>query len=108
MKKIIVTLTIFLFISAFNLYAETIEVCSSCKNTSIKEAIAIAKDYDTLLIKKGTYKEYNIIIDKPLVIIGENYPVIDGEFKGEIITIVSDNVTIDGLFIINKERNVAF
>ena len=31
----------------------------------------------------------------------KNYPVIDGELKGEIITIVSDYVTIDGLFIIN-------
>ena len=28
-------------------------------------------------------------------------PVIDGEDQGEIIRIVSDNVTIDGLFIIN-------
>ncbi len=101
MKKVIATLIVFLFVSTFNLYAESIEVCNTCKHTSIKETIAIAKDYDTLLIKKGTYKEYNIIIDKPLTIIGENYPVIDGELKGEIITITSDNVTVDGLFIIN-------
>ena len=43
----------------------------------------------------------NIIISKPLTIIGKQYPVIDGELKGEIITITSDNVTVDGLFIIN-------
>ena len=61
----------------------------------------MAKDYDTILVKKGTYKEYNIEINKPLTIIGENYPVIDGELKGEIITIVSDHVVVDGLFIIN-------
>ena len=54
-----------------------------------------------MLIKKGTYKEYNILIDKPLTLIGENFPVVDGEDKGEIIRIVSDEVTIDGLFIIN-------
>jgi|TARA_R110000796_G_scaffold13818_6_gene44624 nitrous oxidase accessory protein len=68
---------------------------------SIKEGVVLAADFDTLLIKKGTYKEFNIQVTKPLTIIGENYPVIDGEDKGEIITIVSDNVTIDGLFIIN-------
>tara|TARA_R110000868_G_scaffold1585_5_gene12834 strand:- start:201 stop:1346 length:1146 start_codon:yes stop_codon:yes gene_type:complete len=68
---------------------------------TIKQGIAVAADFDTLLIKKGTYKEFNIQVTKPLTIIGENYPVIDGEDKGEIITIVSDNVTIDGLFIIN-------
>jgi nitrous oxidase accessory protein len=76
-------------------------VCSNCEFTSIKEAIAQAQEFDTIIIKKGTYKEFNIIIDKPLTIIGENYPLIDGELKGEIITIVSDNVTVDGLFIIN-------
>jgi len=99
MSKAIISLV--LFVLGFNLSAETIEVCNTCKNTSIREVIAIAKDYDTLLIKKGTYKEYNIIVDKPLTIIGENYPIIDGELRGEIITVTSDNVTIDGLFIIN-------
>ena len=81
--------------------AKTLEVCSVCDISSLKEAIIIAKDFDTILIKEGTYKENNIIINKPLTIIGEKYPVIDGELKGEIITIESDNVTLDGLFIIN-------
>lgn len=61
----------------------------------------MAGEYDTLLVKKGTYREYNIVIDRPLTLLGEGYPIIDGEDKGEIITIVSDNVTVDGLFIIN-------
>jgi nitrous oxidase accessory protein len=61
----------------------------------------MASDFDTLLIKKGTYKEFDILIDKPLTLIGLNYPIVDGEDKGEIIRIVSDNVTIDGLFIMN-------
>jgi len=83
------------------LQANTIEVCSSCEIKSIKAGVAFASDYDTLLIRKGTYKEFNIQITKPLTLIGEKYPIIDGEDKGEIITIESDNVTIDGLFIIN-------
>lgn len=83
------------------LAANTITVCADCEVKSIKEGVAVAADYDTLLIKKGTYKEFNILIDKPLIVLGLNYPVIDGEDQGEIIRIVSDNVTIDGLFIIN-------
>lgn len=83
------------------LLAETISVCPSCDVKSIKKGIALASDFDTLLIKKGTYKEFNIVIDKPLTLLGENYPIIDGEDQGEIITIVSDGVTVDGLFIIN-------
>ena len=101
--KSINTLLFFLVANIYcaHIYAEEIIVCNSCEHASISEAISIAKDYDTILIKKGTYKEHNILVDKPLTIIGENYPTIDGELKGEIITITSDNVTLDGLFIIN-------
>ena len=82
-------------------YAQNIEVCLTCPVSSLQKAVSLAKDFDTIFVKKGTYKEYNIKVDKPLTIIGEDYPIIDGELKGEIITITSDNVTVDGLFIIN-------
>ena len=95
---------VFVFIFGFCLQfvsAGAITICADCEVKSIKAGIEQAADFDTLLIKKGTYKEFNILIDKPLTIIGENYPVIDGEKKGEIIRVVSDNVTLDGLFVIN-------
>jgi len=82
-------------------HGNTLVVCETCSLKSVKEAILLAKDFDTVFIKKGTYKEYNIIIDKPLTLLGENFPVIDGEFNGEIITITADNVTLDGLYVIN-------
>ncbi|WNH14267.1 nitrous oxide reductase family maturation protein NosD [Thalassobellus suaedae] len=85
----------------YSCYAQKIEVCNSCAISSLKKAIMQAKDYDTIIVKKGIYKEHKILIDKPLTIIGKNYPLIDGEKKGEIITVVSNNVTVDGLFIIN-------
>ncbi|WP_233451016.1 nitrous oxide reductase family maturation protein NosD [Hanstruepera ponticola] len=84
-----------------SMYAQTIEVCKTCPVTTLKDGISAAKPYDTVVVKKGTYKEYNVLVDKPLTLIGENYPVIDGELKGEVITVVSDSVTVDGLFIIN-------
>ncbi|WP_230401561.1 nitrous oxide reductase family maturation protein NosD [Hanstruepera ponticola] len=84
-----------------SMYAQTIEVCRTCPVTTLKDGISAAKPYDTVVVKKGTYKEYNVLVDKPLTLIGENYPVIDGELKGEVITVVSDSVTVDGLFIIN-------
>ncbi len=80
---------------------EIVTVCETCAISSLKEAIAIAAEGDTILVKKGTYKEYNIVVDKPLTIKGENFPIIDGEDQGEIIRVVADHVTIDGLFIIN-------
>ena len=43
--------------------AQPIIVCKDCKTTSLKQAIVLAKNYDTIIVKKGTYKEYNIDID---------------------------------------------
>ncbi len=81
--------------------ANTITVCETCPVKTIKEAISQAVDGDTILVKKGVYKEANIKIDKEISIIGENLPTIDGEKKGEIITIGANNVTLDGFKIIN-------
>ncbi|WP_347173530.1 nitrous oxide reductase family maturation protein NosD [Polaribacter uvawellassae] len=100
MKHILVLLIVIFMANPINAQ-KSIEVCKTCPISTLKAGIAQAKDFDTIVVKKGTYKEYNIIVDKPLTIIGENYPKIDGELKGEIITVISDNVTVDGLFIIN-------
>lgn len=94
-------LAICLFLFFGKVIAGTVEVCPTCTIKSVKEGIAVAKEYDTVVVKKGTYYEYNIYVDKPLTLKGENYPIIDGQKKGEIIKITSDHVTIDGLFIIN-------
>ena len=102
MRSLLKIISCFIFLLCANLFAaDTIEVCENCEVNSLKSAIALAKSGDTIVVKKGTYKEFNILVDKPLTIKGEGYPIIDGEDKGEIIRITADNVTIDGLFIIN-------
>lgn len=61
----------------------------------------MAKEFDTLRVQKGIYREYDIQIDKPLTLIGIDYPVLDGENKGEILTIEADGVTVNGFVIRN-------
>ncbi|RFN60259.1 nitrous oxide reductase family maturation protein NosD [Marixanthomonas ophiurae] len=99
-KRFLHSVLFFLLFTA-TFFAQTIEVCTSCEISTISQAVEKAQPLDTIIIKKDIYKEYNIGITKPLTIIGEGNPVIDGDNKGEIITIESDNVTIDGLTIIN-------
>lgn len=96
-----VFILILLALSFSNAKAEQLEVCNSCEYKNIKTAIKSAAAGDTVVIKKGTYREFNLQITKPLTIIGEDHPVIDGEDRGEIITIEADDVTVDGLKIIN-------
>ena len=89
MTKAISILLMLVLGLSHNLRAETITICTSCKINSISQGVAIAADFDTLFIKKGTYKEFNIQIAKPLTLIGEAGAILDGEDKGEIITILA-------------------
>ena len=90
-----------LLLPVSNLWSNTITVCASCPVKTIAQAIEQASEGDTILVKKGVYKEANLKINKSLSLIGEGLPTIDGETKGEIITIGANNVTLDGFKIIN-------
>ncbi len=73
--------------------------------TSIGEAMKVSAPGDTIFIQPGTYREETIYIDKPLVIIGRDYPVIDGMNKGYILEVRSDSVTVKGLMLINVQKS---
>lgn len=72
---------------------------------SIQEAIDSANPGDTIFVKKGIYYESNIIVNKAVAIIGDEYPVVDAQEKGFIFEITSDSVTISGLKIINVAKS---
>ncbi len=95
-----ISLVIIFFMSQSS-YGDQIRVCPDCRVNSIKAAIDLAKAHDTILIMKGRYYEFDIKIDKPLILTGEGHPVIDGQKKGEILTINSDGVTVEGIKFIN-------
>lgn len=94
----ILLLTLMLSVTS---WAKTIEVCADCESTTIKEAIEVAEDGDTILVHKGLYQEYELIIDKQVRIEGKDKPVIDGMNKGTIFKVEADNVKITGLELIN-------
>lgn len=88
------------------LYAAVIEVCATCKETSIKEAVEKAQAGDTVLVKKGLYKETGIIIDKPLTLRAKPGVVLDGQQIGEILLVhKTENVIIEGFEIRNVGRS---
>jgi len=83
-------------------FSKEIIVSQSGSINTITEAIKLASDFDTIIIKSGEYYEGNIIINKKLRIIGENFPVIDGKGVGEIFTVTSNDVHISALMIKNS------
>ena len=84
-----------------NCVSQSVTVCSDCEIRSINEAIAGAERGDTIVVSKGTYQEGNILIEQPLVLIGEDYPLIDAQVENEAFTITCDSVTISGFRIEN-------
>jgi len=86
------------------LSAKSIVVVPDHSSNLIKQTIEIAQPFDTVLIKTGRYVEYDIEINKPLTLIGVDRPIIDGDYKGEIIRITSDSVVFSGFQI----QNVGF
>ena len=68
---------------------------------SIQEAINQALTGDTIVIQAGTYTE-ELTIDKSITLRGEEGVVIEGDGEGNVITIVGDGVTIEGLTVENS------
>lgn len=98
--KLIGVLT--LLFSYGHVFGATIVVAPNSSNKSIAKAFDQAKNGDTIKIKQGVYKEGALFLRKALTIIGENYPVIDGEDKYENLFVEHDNVTISGVAFNNS------
>ena len=98
--KVLLTITalsFFLFVSA-----KKIVVGSNQAITSVKKAVSISNDGDTIVVNAGVYKEGNIEITKSLAIIGNGNPVMDGEHRYEIFTVSGRNITIKGITFRNS------
>jgi nitrous oxidase accessory protein len=94
-------ITCFFWFLALTVQAQVREVCATCTYTVIQDAISAAEPGETVLIKSGEYCEGNILVDKPLYLIGEGNPVIDGENETEILTVTAHGVHIEGLTLRN-------
>lgn len=86
-------------------YAATINVGKGYPVRTIRAAIQRAAPGDSILVHPGIYKEGNLLINKPLILKGVNYPVLDGENKHEILSINTQNATVEGFKIQNGGRS---
>lgn len=85
--------------------AETIKVCNTCKVNDIATAVQVANDHDSLLFAPGIYLSPNILIDKALILIGEDGTVLDGDHQGHILIMAHDSITISGFRLINAGKS---
>ncbi len=93
------TILIFCFLSLSSLAFSKNWPVKSAKE--LQKSLIEAKAYDTILVASGNYEVLNLEINKPLVIKGQNKPVLDAQFKGEIFIVKSDYVSITGFRLTN-------
>ena len=99
MKKIL----LILFLGVFTVSsAKTLVVGKSQTYTTVKQALAVANNGDTILVEPGTYRENNIVIGKSIVLKGIDLPVLDGEKKYEIVSIKASNVVMEGFKVVHS------
>lgn len=67
---------------------------------SLSATLAESADHDTVLVHAGTWAEGTITIERPTVLLGEGWPVIDGSGKGEVLVVKASHVTIRGFVIL--------
>lgn len=93
---------IIIFFISINFSKGAVHICEQGKTKSLKEILKSAAPHDTILLRKGIYRVMDLIIDKPVTILGEGNAVIDGQRSANIFIIKSDFVNLVGLHLKNS------
>ena len=68
---------------------------------TITSAVAHAHDGDVIRVEPGTYAEPMIVVDKQVTLLGDGWPVLDGQAAHQIMSITADDVTVRGFVFRN-------
>lgn len=72
---------------------------------SLGEALAQAEDGEVIEVWGGHYKE-SLVIDRPVTLIGYDWPIVDGGGSGTVIKIEAPDVTIRGFVITGSGQSL--
>src|SRR5215208_2386739 len=81
--------------------AAAITVSPDGEVRSIGEALRRARPGTRIVVRGGVYREPTIVVDKPVEIVGEGWPVLDGAGSRQIMSVGADDVTVRGLVFRN-------
>ena len=82
---------------------DALRVCEECDEPDLQAAIDSAPEQSVIVVEGGEWPP--ITINKPIRIIGQDWPLIDAQAEGSGIVIESDDVTVEGFDIRNTGRS---
>ncbi len=65
----------------------------------ISDALEVAEAGDRIRVRGGHYREGPLTIDRSIELIGEGWPVLDGEGEHSILTVTANDVRIQGFIL---------
>ena len=95
-------ITILLLLLAQLAWSRTIPVGPHENIRTLHAGVSAAQNGDTVLVKKGVYKEGNLQLTRSIILLGEQGAVLDGESKYEILTISGEGIVVKGLTFRNS------
>lgn len=92
-------ITLAILASGFSAAAaqQTVVVSPGGPVRTLAAALRLVSTGGRIVVKPGTYREPTIIVDRPVTIEGEGFPVLDGEGARQIMSVGADDVTLRGL-----------
>jgi len=79
----------------------TVHVSPGGAVRTLTEALEAAPPGARVVVHAGVYREPTIVVRKPVEIVGDGLPVLDGEGKRQIMTVAAPGVTVRGLHFRN-------
>jgi nitrous oxidase accessory protein len=79
----------------------TLTVCAECPFRNLQAAVSQAPVGATIEVYRGTYAG-PLLVDRPLTLLGHDWPVIDGGGQGTVVTISAPGVRIEGFVVRNS------
>lgn len=76
---------------------DTLHVGPGRAYSTIAEALPRSQPGGTIVVHGGVYREPTLVVDRSIELVGEDWPVLDGEGDREILRIEADGVTVRGL-----------
>lgn len=86
-------------------FATQISVGLGQPERELESAIDQAAEGDTILVEQGTYPINELVITKPIHLKAKGKVILDGQFKGTILSFQTSHFSIDGFTIINVGKS---
>lgn len=74
-----------------------VEVTPTGPVRTIASALRLVRSGGRVIVMAGTYHEQDVVVDRPVEIVGQGMPTIEGDGAHAILTIKADDVTVRGM-----------